>query len=295
MRVVIYCLGYKAYKAISGLDDSLIKAIDCLIIAKDKNVVNDYSNEIEELAIEKKIEYKLRSPNYSAPNSLYHIAIGWRWLIKIVDGGQLIVMHDSLLPKYRGFNPLPTALINGDRELGVTALFGTEDYDTGNIICQSSIKINYPIKVNTAIELLGDIYTVLLQNVLEDILLKGRLSSVKQNEQLASYSLWRDEDDYFIPWEKDANYIKRFIDSIGFPYKGASCYCGNSLIRIDDVTIIPDLFISNRTPGKSIKQEDGKPIIVCGTGLLKIERAKYDNGEDFVFNNFRIRLKNDTI
>jgi methionyl-tRNA formyltransferase len=54
-------------------------------------------------------------------------------------------MHDSLLPKYRGFAPLPNALINGEREVGVTALFASEEYDMGDIVCQRRLAVEYPM------------------------------------------------------------------------------------------------------------------------------------------------------
>ena len=49
------------------------------------------------------------------------LAIGWKKLINS-SYQQVVVLHDSLLPKYRGWNPLLTALINGDSRIGSTAL-----------------------------------------------------------------------------------------------------------------------------------------------------------------------------
>jgi methionyl-tRNA formyltransferase len=57
----------------------------------------------------------------------------------------LVVFHDSILPQYRGFNPLVSALINGDSRVGVTAM-GTDEFDKGDIIGQRTIAINIPSK-----------------------------------------------------------------------------------------------------------------------------------------------------
>ncbi|MCL9805137.1 hypothetical protein NAT51_06380 [Flavobacterium amniphilum] len=291
MGAIIYCLGYKALKAISELDDQLIRTIDSLIIAKDKSIVNDYSDAIEKVAIEKNIRYKFRSTDDSKSSASYHIAIGWRWLINVGENEKLIVIHDSLLPKYRGFNPLVTALLNGDKEIGVTALFGTESYDTGDIIYQSSITVNYPIKINEAITLVSNLYSELLAKILVKISDDQDLGATSQIEELASYSLWRDEEDYAIDWQNDATYIKRLVDSVGYPYKGAYCFHENEKIRIEEVTLINDVKIENRQAGKLIFKENLKPIIVCGKGLLRIDSAKYENGNEVEFNTFRIRLK----
>jgi len=295
MKIIIYALGFKAFKAISDLEVNLINQIDLLVIAKDKSIEYDYSRELEEFAIKNGIAYtfkKQESKNFSA---LYHIAIGWRWLIKVNDLEQLLIIHDSLLPKYRGFNPLVTALINGDKEVGATLLFGAESYDKGNIVFQSKVQLHYPIKIDNAIRLISDIYSILLNDLLINICESRSLPSHAQNESIVSYSLWRDEEDYFINWNEDSAYIKRFIDSVGFPYKGASCFYEKKLIRIQEASIVPDLNISNRVAGKAIMKEDNSPIIVCGSGLIRIDKAKYENGEKVIFKNFRIRLKNDPL
>ena len=51
-------------------------------------------------------------------------------------------LHASLLPKYRGAAPINWAIINGDKESGVSTFFIEHKIDTGNIIFQDKIKIN---------------------------------------------------------------------------------------------------------------------------------------------------------
>jgi len=53
-----------------------------------------------------------------------------------------INLHGSLLPKYRGAAPINWALINGEKEIGLTTFFLREKVDTGNIIYQEKIAIN---------------------------------------------------------------------------------------------------------------------------------------------------------
>jgi methionyl-tRNA formyltransferase len=55
---------------------------------------------------------------------------------------------------------------------------------------------------------------------------------------------------------------------------------------------VPDVKIENRTPGKIIFLENNQPTIVCGKGLIKIEKAHYlNNNNEVIFNKFRTRLK----
>ena len=78
----------------------------------------------------------------------------------------------------------------------------------------------------------------------------------------------------------------------GFPYGGARTKMEDNIIILDEIKSIPDVKIENRTPGKIIFLDNNQPTIVCGKGLLKIEKAHYlDNGNEVVFNKFRTRLK----
>ena len=52
--------------------------------------------------------------------NIFCIAIGWRRLISGIEG-RLIVLHVSLLPKYREFAPTVAQLLAGESEIGVTA------------------------------------------------------------------------------------------------------------------------------------------------------------------------------
>ena len=83
------------------------------------------------------------------PAADFSIAVAWKWLIKQKD--ILIVLHDSLLPKYRGYLPLVSQLINGEKEIGVTSFFANDKYDEGDIIYSSKIDIKYPITIEQAI------------------------------------------------------------------------------------------------------------------------------------------------
>jgi len=292
MGVTLFCLGKKAIKALESLNSELITIIDCIVIGQDKNVLYDYSSDILQWAEKNHIKnFSRQCFDNELNKSKYQITIGWRWINNIKQNQQLIIMHDSLLPKYRGFNPLVTALINRDKKIGVTVLLGTDEYDKGDIISQKSIKIHYPIKIVDAIEKVSNLYGELLKNLLVNISNKQTFIAKKQDESKASYSLWRDETDYHINWNKDAEYIKRVIDAIGFPYKGAYTYFKNEKIRILDVEIMEDKNIINRDVGKLVFKVTGRPVIVCGKGLLIINDSYSESGEKMIFNDqFRIKF-----
>jgi methionyl-tRNA formyltransferase len=99
----------------------------------------------------------------------------------------------------------------------------------------------------------------------------GYLKTTSQDETLATYSIWRDEYDYIIDWSKSAEYIKRFIDAVGYPYKGAFTTWGNTRYYIKDSFVVEDVVVENRVSGKVLFNNDISLIIVCGSGLLGVK------------------------
>ena len=162
-----------------------------------------------------------------------------------------------------------TALINGDKEIGVTALYATAEYDRGDIIAQSSSVISYPIRIQEAIKTIVGNYEVLAANIAGSLTRGDEPKAKPQDEADASYSLWRDEEDYFVDWSHSAVDIKRFIDAVGYPYKGAAATLDGRVVRIRDAEALDDVRIANRTAGKVIFLKDAKPVVVCGQGFCR--------------------------
>ena len=264
------------------------KIISMVVAEQDNGVAEDFYKDIKNLCSDYSITFFNRKDDFNT-RSLFSIAISWRWLIK--NPQTLIVVHDSLLPKYRGFNPLVTALINGDNVIGVTAIFAEEEFDTGNIIYKSSVSIEYPITIGEAIEKINDCYKEVILKICSDILQNRPLPSVAQDHLLSSYSLWRDEKDYRIDWSLSSAKIKRMIDATGFPYKGAEAIIENECIKISEVEVAEEFNIANRDVGKVIMIKKGIPYVVCGTGILKIlaMKDKYEN--EFVLKKTRVRFE----
>src|SRR6056297_1344349 len=114
--------GLRALEFVDATKPALLGRIAYVVVGEDANVENDYSEQIRSFCLQNnKKTYSREKFNCDEPNSDYIIAIGWKWLIDI-ERWKVVVLHDSLLPLYRGFNPLVTALIEGDSKIGVTAI-----------------------------------------------------------------------------------------------------------------------------------------------------------------------------
>ncbi|MCS5489007.1 methionyl-tRNA formyltransferase [Algoriphagus limi] len=289
--ITFLSLGFKGFFLIQNLPSKYYSLIDCVVVGRDEGVKNDYSKELITWCKERKLPYLERSEfNILKSSSDYLILLGWRWLINPPEKKEIIVFHDSLLPKYRGFNPLVTALIEGDEEIGATAIFANSDFDSGNIIFQKSIRIKHPIKINQVIQKVANLYLEMFLEIASYIEENRPIPSVPQNNQQATYSLWRDEDDYFIDWTMDSDMILRKIYASGEPYLGAKTNFEGEKLRIFDAKVVEDVQIVNRTPGKVIFKKEGNPVVVCGQGLLMITDIRDDSGNSFTFPRFRVKL-----
>ena len=289
MKFGFFLMTQKGFDVLNSLITSKqTQFIDFICIGKDSNLEDDFSDKIKELCEIHSIAYFFKeSLSEKKLNSDFYIAISWRWLLDLPN---LIIIHDSVLPKYRGFAPLVNMLINGENEIGATAIFASNEYDKGEIIAQEKIAIQYPITIAEAINAVGNLYV----NLVNQIISQGVSNSFQpkvQNENEATYSLWLDQEDYFIDWNWTAEKIKRKIDACGFPYDGAKTILENDIIVVEKAEVEQDVQIENRTVGKVIFVKENCPIIVCGKGLLRLTAAKNVKTKENILPLSKFRLK----
>ncbi len=280
-KIALYLMSKKGLSVLEYLvQEKYHYFIGKVIIGRDKNVVSDYSEELKTLCIKHDILCYERTDDFSIDEK-YSMAISWRWMIEKTKS-RLIVLHDSLLPKYRGFSPLVNALLNKEKEIGVTAIFASDDYDSGEIIDQAKVSISYPIKINQAIDLVIKNYIALVTTIFKSLQEEESISSISQKEDLATYSLWRDEDDYFIDWKWNVDEIVTFVNAVGYPYKGAT-----SLINREKVVRVLEVeryckqmkIVSKDNEGKVLFLHEGYPVVVCKDGCIKIKSLVNEQGE----------------
>ena len=151
-KVVRYLMTEKGLQVFQRIVEINSRFVEYVVVATDPHIKNDHFDDIILLAKKSKIPFFLRGSEPCLDKNLYVLAVPWRWMLAHPTE-KMIIFHDSLLPKYRGFSPLVNMLINGEKKIGVTAVFGDVEYDRGAIIAQQSIEITYPIKISEAIKL----------------------------------------------------------------------------------------------------------------------------------------------
>lgn len=133
-------------------------------------------------------------------------------------------LHASLLPQYRGAAPINWALINGEKETGVTTFFLSHEIDTGKIIFRNRTAI----EENDNVETLHDRLMVLGAELViktVDAIAKSTALSVPQEELLAADMELKPAPKIFretcqIDWDQTAVNISNFIRGLS-PYPTA--------------------------------------------------------------------------
>ncbi|KAB2899985.1 MAG: hypothetical protein F9K40_09745, partial [Kofleriaceae bacterium] len=151
----------------------------------------------------------------------FAFAVKWRSLLPIDCATRgFVVFHAALLPRYRGFAPIPWPIINGESETGVTMFYAADEVDAGDIIDQRPIAIaedddaaTLERKVSrTVAEMLADNFAALDA---------GTAPRRPQDHRLATYCVWRGPDDGVIDWRAPARRIHDLVRGLTRPYPGA--------------------------------------------------------------------------
>ena len=162
-------------------------------------------------------------------NADFVISIHYRDLISIdiinnaVFGG--INMHPSILPKYRGAFSSPWAIINGEKETGITYHFMNENFDDGKIVLQKKLKIN---KDETSFSLFHKLIDLGVANFTEafNLVIKNKIKGYSQKGEKSYYPRKLPYDGLInIKW--DLEKIDRFIRAMTFPNKPFAKFYSN--------------------------------------------------------------------
>lgn len=275
--------------------------IACVISFNEIGVQKDWAIDIEKLCEDKQIPFYywkdvktnlLEFIRKYAVTSV--IAISWRYLLPLslndILEDDIIVFHDSLLPKYRGFAPVVTAMLCRENVIGATALFATDKVDAGDIILQKKLSIRNDEYIAQIFEKMAELYASMAVDIVKKIV-TASLNAVPQNESEASYSIWRDEEDYKIDWSMDSVDIYNQIRATGYPYRYSFTYIDGELIRIVSADIEKDFNFALRDYGKIWNLNNGEPLVICGKGILRITKAAHENGTEYKFTKLRSRLR----
>lgn len=171
-------------------------------------------------------------------------------------------LHGSLLPKYRGAAPINWAIINGDKETGVTTFFLKEKVDTGNIILQAKLDIGDNDTFGEVYEKLSGIGANLVLETVREIE-KGEVKVMEQKDEHSSPAPKIFKEDCRIDWSKSAEEIHNLVRGLS-PHPTAWTTFENKVLKIYST-----LKTSVKSSGESGSLfKDGKKLFVNTTDFL---------------------------
>lgn len=242
------------------------------------------SHDIISYCQEKQIHYFLGNPrNGKLANFLssleYDILISANYLFIIeMDVIQTPTcfafnIHGSLLPKYRGRTPHVWAIINGEKNCGITAHLIDDGCDTGNILHQIEIPILQNDTGATILEKYKENYIPIINKVLDQSK-KGILQTIPQNNANATFFGKRTPEDGLINWNWQSDRIYNWVRAQSYPYPGAFTFLNDKRLIIDWVQPTDLGFDYLEENGKIIKIDDNSLYVKCPNKVLKIEKFR---------------------
>jgi methionyl-tRNA formyltransferase len=188
-----------------------------------------------------------------------------------------INLHASLLPKYRGAAPINWAIINGEKETGLTTFFIRKAVDTGDMLLQEKIEIGPDQTFGELLDRMADLGGELLIRTI-DIIETGNIKPVCQNSSQATPAPKLIPQMGNIDWSKKAIEVHNLVRGLS-PYPGAYSFRSGKKILILRTSPLDSDAAAN-PPGRVLQADPRKGIIVtCGAGGIQILQLKPESGK----------------
>lgn len=200
------------------------------------------------------------------PDLIITAAFGQFLPTKLLDAPtyRAINVHASLLPKYRGAAPIHYAIINGEKETGVSIMYMEKKMDAGDVLSKRSIPITKQDDVGTLFEKLSYVGKDLLMDTLPD-LFKGNIVPIPQDEELVTYAPMIGPDEELIDWSLTAEELDNKIRGMR-PFPGAFTYLDGKRFKIWKAK--PTKETTKEAPGTIVKVDKELLTVACGNGTV---------------------------
>jgi methionyl-tRNA formyltransferase len=181
-----------------------------------------------------------------------------------------INVHASLLPKYRGGAPIHHAIINGEKETGVTIMYMVKALDAGDMLLQRAIPITSGDNVGTMHDKLANLGAELLKEVLPSIL-DGTVQAVPQDDEQATFAPNITREDEKIDWERTAQELDCQIRGL-CPWPVAYTLWKGKPFKIWKASVVNEE--TQGEPGTVIRLDNNGIVVATGKGLLRLTEVQ---------------------
>ncbi|MFA6296797.1 MAG: methionyl-tRNA formyltransferase [Patescibacteria group bacterium] len=198
-----------------------------------------------------------------------------------------INIHASLLPKYRGASPIQTAILNGEKETGITIMVMNEKMDEGDIIAQKTEKIYNDDTSETLHNRLSKIGAEFLLKILPDYINK-KITPKPQDNNQATYTRIIKKEDGKIDWQQNAKNILQQINAF-YPWPSAYTFIDKKRFKITKASIINQ---DTKKQNGTIFIHENKIAVACFKNILVIDKWQPEGKKEIATSDYLRGNKN---
>ena len=196
-----------------------------------------------------------------------------------------INIHASLLPKYRGAGPIQWAILNGEKETGITIMQMDKGIDTGDMLLQRVVPIDEKETGDSLHDKLARVGAELIVEALPKIE-AGEITPEKQNDAESCYAKMLQKSMGRIDWEKDAPQIERMVRGLNSWPSAYTTYHGKNLKIWESSVYEKDKLLKNAEPGMITAVEKDAFYVQTGEKTLKVTSVQLEGKKKMAVKEF---------
>jgi methionyl-tRNA formyltransferase len=196
-------------------------------------------------------------------------------------------IHASLLPKYRGADPIAEAILQGEQQAGVSIMLLDAGIDTGPVLLRRGITLTGEETTGSLTATLADLGAQALLEALP-LWIANKIVPEPQDEQAASHTRMLKKEDGLLDWHQAAAVLARKVRAYQ-PWPGAYTYWRGKLLKILKATAETDAISTDTTPGTvALRIEAGHKVLAVNTasGVLLIQQLQLEGKKALTTDEF---------
>lgn len=185
----------------------------------------------------------------------------------------IINVHSSLLPKYRGASPIHSAILNGDKESGVSIMYIEEGLDSGDVILKETCEITEDDTLGTLHDRLKELGAIGLEKALK-LIEAEEVKAEKQDDSKATFVKPITKEQAKIDWNNTKEVIFNQIRGLN-PFPGA--YTHNE--KNENIKIYKSEKLEKEYDGENgtvVEMTKKGPVIKVANGALRLLEIKFE-------------------
>ena len=194
-------------------------------------------------------------------------------------------IHASLLPRWRGAAPIERAILEGDRETGISIMKMNEGLDTGDILLEKKCTISNHETAETLHDTLSNIGA---KAILKTLNMLPTLKARPQQNNDATYAEKVTKDEAQIDWHQSAEQISRVIRAFNprpIAYTNALAkQFKNKVLRIIEVEVVKRQ--TTNSPGEIIKYDKDVCYVATSSGVINLKKVQLSGKKEVSIKDF---------